>query len=358
MTALLQTDFLPALTLKNRIIGVNTPCFVIAEAGVNHNGSLECALEMIAVAAAAGADAIKFQTFRTEDLVTETAQKATYQKSGADDKQTQFSLLKQLELSPDDFISLQKRCNDCGIIFLSTPFDPLSADFLDQLGIEAFKISSGDLTNLPFLDQIARIGKPMIVSTGMATLEDVASAVDTVHSTANRQLALLHCTSAYPANPHDVNLKAMNTLKREFYVPVGFSDHTMGLEIALAAVALGANIVEKHFTLDRASKGPDHKASLEPPELTAMIRGIRNVEKAFGDGIKRPAASETDVAIIARKSLVAACDIPVDTVLSPDMIEIKRPGTGLPPSEIKNVIGKKTTRAITAGTALVWNLLT
>jgi N,N'-diacetyllegionaminate synthase len=331
--------------------------FIIAEAGVNHDGDVNVAKHLIDVAANAGADAVKFQTFDVQALVTDNAPKAGYQREAADSTESQAEMLHRLALSHDEFISLKKYCANKGIMFLSTPFEEGSADFLEQLGMEIFKIPSGEITNIPLLRHIAAMGKPMIVSTGMADQDEVATAVEEIQKAGSPPLTLLHCVSAYPADPKDVNLRAMATLAETFEVPVGFSDHTMGTEVALAAVAMGASVIEKHFTLDRSRPGPDHKASMEPEELRALVRGVRIVELALGDGIKIPAASEADVATMARKSLVAAKDIAADAVLERHMIAIRRPGTGLPPSEFEIVIGKRSALAITEGTPITEDML-
>jgi N-acetylneuraminate synthase len=342
----------PPVNLAGRVIGPGAPCFVIAEAGVNHNGDLELALQLVAAAARAGADAVKFQTFRTEDLVTLDAPKAAYQRATTDAAESQFALLKKLELTPAAQRAIQAACDQHRILFLSTPFEAASADLLDALGIAAFKIPSGELTNLPFLAHVARKGKPIILSTGMATLEEVEAAVQAVRRAGPAALVLLHCVSQYPAAPANANLRAMRTMADAFGVPVGFSDHTLGLEVALAAVALGACVLEKHFTLDRALPGPDHRASLEPGELSALVQGIRTVESALGDGRKAPAASEADTALAARKSLVAAVDIPAGATLTPDMIVIKRPGSGLPPGALDSLLGRVARQRIAGGALL------
>ena len=343
--------------VAGRLIGQNQSCFLIAEAGVNHNGDLDLAHQLVDVAIQAGADAIKFQTFRAERLVTADAPKATYQLATTNAGESQFEMLRRLELDADAHGALIAHCRDKHIVFLSTPFDEASADLLETLGVPAFKTPSGEITNLPYLSHIARKNKPMIVSTGMAFLGEVEAAVRTIEAAGNHAFALLHCVSNYPANPADINLHAMQTMARAFNVPVGYSDHTPGIEVSLAAVALGACIVEKHFTLDRNLPGPDHQASAEPAELAALVRGIRIVEAALGDGRKQPAASEANTAAVARKSLVAACDIPAGTTLTETMIAFKRPGTGLPPAMREYLMGRVTRTAISAGTLLTLELL-
>jgi len=345
------------LKVAGHQIGQDYPCFVIAEAGVNHNGNLDMAHQLIDVATQVGADAIKFQTFKAAHLVTANAPKAAYQLAATDAGESQFEMLQRLELDANAHAALVAHCREKHLVFLSTPFDETSADLLETLGVPAFKTPSGEITNLPYLSHIARKNKPMIVSTGMAFLGEVETAVRTIEATGNHAFALLHCVSNYPANPTDTNLRAMHTMARAFNVPVGYSDHTPGIEVSLAAVALGACIVEKHFTLDRNLPGPDHRASAEPAELATLVRGIRIVEAALGNGRKQPAASEANTAAIARKSLVAAYDIPVGSLLTEAMIAFKRPGTGLPPAMREFLIGRVTRTAISAGTLLTLELL-
>lgn len=346
-----------AFTLGGRTIGAQAPCFIIAEAGVNHNGSLARALDLVDVAARAGADAVKFQTFDADRLALRDAPKAAYQIDPADGAESQHAMLKRLELRAADYRALADRCRARGVLFLSTPFDEDSADLLDALGIAAFKTPSGELTNLGLLRHIARKGKPLIVSTGMATLSEVEAAVDAVEAAGARELALLHCVSNYPAAPDDVNLRAIETLARAFGVPAGYSDHTAGLAIAFAAVALGACILEKHFTTDRGLPGPDHAASLEPDELAQLVCGIRAIEAARGDGRKRPAAGEAATAAVARKSLVSARDIAGGERLADGDLAVSRPGTGLAPALRAAVLGRSARTAIPAGTLLTLEML-
>ena len=338
-------------------IGPGQPCFIIAEAGVNHNGDIQMAKRLVEAAARAGASAVKFQTFKAEHLVTPDAPKAGYQKEAAGSAESQFDMLRRLELSPETHMSLRDYCSQQGILFMSTPFDEESADFLDRLGVPVFKLPSGELTNLPFLAHVGCKGRPMIVSTGMSSLEEVSAAVRTIEEAGNRDLILLHCVSDYPANPADANLRAMYTMAETFHVPVGYSDHTPGIEVALAAVAMGACVIEKHFTLDRNLPGPDHRASLEPGELAALVRGIRIVEAALGHGRKEPAASEASAAAVARRSIVAAHDIPAGARLTGDMLTIKRPGTGLAPAMWSHLVGRIATRDIPANTILTWEMI-
>lgn len=322
----------------------NRGIFIIAEAGVNHNGQLKIAKKLVDAAKKAGVDAVKFQTFRSESLVSSKAPKAKYQKEASGD--SQLEMLKRLELSENDFIELKNYCDRKKIVFLSTPFDPESADFLDKLDIPAFKIGSGDLTNLQLIKQIAKYGKPIILSTGMSTMAEIERAVKEIESTKNINLILLHCTSNYPASHDTVNLSAMETLRKKFGLTIGYSDHTIGLEVSIAAVAMGAKVIEKHFTLDKEMDGPDHKASIEPQELAHLVKAIRNIEKAFGDGEKKPLPSEHNIRQVARKSICASCDIKKGQKLSADMLVIKRPEGGIKPELFDSIIDRKSIRTI------------
>jgi N,N'-diacetyllegionaminate synthase len=309
---------------------LDQPCFIIAEAGVNHNGSLETARRLIDAAVQAGADAVKFQTFKADRLVTSEAPKAKYQIQTADVTESQYEMLHRLELSFEAHCELMAYCQEKDILFLSSPFDEESADLLMKLEVAAFKIPSGELTNLPFLDYVARKGKPMIVSTGMAYLGEVEAAVHTIEKAGNQDLVLLHCVSNYPAEPADV---------------------------ALAAVAMGACVIEKHFTLDRNLPGPDHRTSLEPIELAAMVQGIRTVESALGHGRKEPVPNEAETTAVARKSLVAARDIAAGTKMTEELMAIKRPGTGMPPFMRPYLVGRTARTDIPAGTLLTLEML-
>jgi N-acetylneuraminate synthase len=340
------------LNINDRQVGTGQPCFVIAEAGVNHNGNVDLALRMIRAAADAGADAVKFQTFKADKLTTAQAPKAVYQKETTANDENQLEMLRKLELSLEAYPLLVEACHANGILFMSTPFDEESVNMLDALGMAVFKISSGEVTNLPFLIHIAHKGKPMILSTGMSYLGEVDTAVRAIFSTGNHQLALLHCTSAYPANPADINLRAMCTMEHAFQLPVGFSDHSMGIEIPLASVAMGAAIIEKHFTLDRTLPGPDQRASLEPLELKAMVVGIRKIEAAMGHGRKEPVECEADTAAVARKSLVARKIIPAGASLTESDVVMMRPGTGLPPAMLPYLIGRVVRLDIPAGSLI------
>ena len=316
---------------------------IIAEAGVNHNGSLKLAKQLVDVAAAAGVDIVKFQTFRAENLVSEQAVQADYQKRnlGSSD-QSQFSMLKKLELSQADHRILFEYCREKGVSFLSTAFDFESIDFLSTLNPEFWKIPSGEITNYPYLKRIAQFRKPVILSTGMSTLGEITAAMDVLEEfgLSLNQKTVLHCNTEYPTPMCDVNLRAMQTIAAELKVNTGYSDHTVGIEIPVAAVALGATVIEKHFTLDRNLTGPDHKASLEPQELKAMVSAIRNVELALGDGVKRVSDSERKNKSIARKSIVAACPIKKGEFFSENNLTVKRPGDGISPMFWEQVLGK------------------
>jgi N,N'-diacetyllegionaminate synthase len=315
---------------------------IIAEAGVNHNGSIKMAKQLIDVAVEAGADFVKFQTFKAETLVTQAADKAEYQKelTGADE--TQFEMIKKLELDRKTHEELINYCKIKNIQFLSTAFDHDSIDLLDELNIPLFKIPSGEITNLPYLRHIGKMGKPIIMSTGMSTLDEVHNALNIlIESGAEKeQITILHCNTEYPTPMKNVNLKAMHTIKDELGVAVGYSDHTLGNEVPIAAVAMGATVIEKHFTLDRNMPGPDHRASLEPGELRMMVVAIRNIEKAMGVGEKKPSPSETKNISVARKSIVAKVPIKKGELFSEENLTVKRPGTGISPMEWDAVIGK------------------
>jgi N,N'-diacetyllegionaminate synthase len=331
---------------------VNTRCFVIAEAGVNHNGSLDLAIKLVEGAAAAGADAVKFQTFSADALVGQGVEKAAYQKAstGGGD---QRSMLKKLELDRGHHEVLARRCAELGIEFMSTPFDDSALDFLASLGMRTLKIASGELTNKPFLEKAARSGLPMILSTGMGTSAEIGEALDWIRAaSAVARVTLLHCTSNYPAAFADVNLLAMRSMAEQFALPVGYSDHTAGITISPVAVAMGASVIEKHFTLDRNMEGPDHAASLELAELATMVRAIRDVEAALGDGIKQPRESELPVRALVRRSVAARHALPAGHVLAREDLAVLRPGTGIAPREFESVIGRRLARAVTGGEVL------
>lgn len=316
---------------------------VIAEAGVNHNGDLKLAKELARVAKESGADIVKFQTVKLESLVSKFAPMAEYQKTNTGKTQSQMEMLKKLLLSYEDFRDLSRYCEEIGIQFLSTPFDIDSIEFLSSLGCDLWKIPSGEMTNLPYLEQIGKKHQPIILSTGMSSLHEVHAAMDALSRCGAGKITLLHCTTEYPAPFDTVNLKAMLTLKKEFNVDVGYSDHTSGIEVPIAAAAMGATVIEKHFTLDRNMEGPDHKASLEPAELKAMVSSIRNIELAMGNGLKEPSPSEIPNITVARKSIIAKCQIKKGEILTEDNLTTKRPGNGISPMRWHEVLG---TRAI------------
>lgn len=317
--------------------------FIIAEAGVNHNGSFELACKLVDAAKEAGVDCIKFQTFKSDKLVSHTAQKAEYQKDTTGEG-SQVDMLKKLELSYEEFISLKDYCDKNGICFLSTPFDFDSIDFLNSINMPFWKIPSGEVTNYPYLVALAKTGKTVVMSTGMCEMDEIQTAINVLRDNGAKEIKLLHCNTEYPTPFKDVNLRAMKTMRDAFGLEVGYSDHTKGIEVPVAAAALGATIVEKHFTLDRNMEGPDHKASLEPDELTQMVNCIRNIEKALGNGVKTPSPSEKKNIAVARKSIVAAKSIKAGEMLTEDNITVKRPGTGISPMKWREVIGTKAAR--------------
>lgn len=318
---------------------------IIAEAGVNHNGSMELAKRMIDAAADAGVDYVKFQTFKAANLVTKEAKQAEYQQRNAQDD-SQYAMLKKLELSQEQHYELIDYCKQRGVRFLSTAFDFESVDFLHSLNLGVWKIPSGEITNYPYLKKIAQYGEPVILSTGMSTNEDIDAAIKALcdNGLKRDQITLLHCNTEYPTPMKDVNLRAMETMRERFNVTVGYSDHTPGIEVPIAVVALGAEVIEKHFTLDKSLPGPDHKASLEPQELKAMVSAIRNIEQALGDGEKHVSESERKNMPIARKSIVAARDIKQGELLTEDNLTTKRPGSGISPMRWEEVIGTKAIR--------------
>lgn len=316
---------------------------IIAEIGVNHNGNINTAKKMIEVAKECGADIVKFQTFNTDALTSKFAKMAEYQKKNMGEEKSQKDMLKSLALSYDDFRELADYCKKVGIMFLSTPFDIGSVYFLDSLQ-DIWKIPSGEITNYPYLVEIAKTKKKIILSTGMCTIDEVEEALKVLKTNGATDITLLHCTTDYPAPLESVNLKAMLTLKEKFACPVGYSDHTKGIEVSVAAVAMGAEVIEKHFTLDRNMPGPDHKASLEPNELKELVDAIRNVEKAIGDGNKKPTESELQNRNVARKSIVALKAIKKGELLSEDNLTTKRPGNGISPMRWNEIIGTSAKR--------------
>ncbi len=320
---------------------MNSRTYIIAEAGVNHNGSLEIAKQLIDVAVKAGADAVKFQTFKTENLVSVNAQKAAYQKETTDTEESQFEMIKKLELDEGAHTELIDYCKEKSITFLSTPFDHDSIRLLDQLGLQIFKIPSGEITNLPYLEEIGKLKKQIVLSTGMSTMDEVEAALNILIATGTLKdnITVLHANTQYPTPIEDVNLIAMVSIGRTFDVKYGYSDHTLGIEVPTAAVAMGASVIEKHFTLDKTMEGPDHKASLEPHELKAMVSAIRNIERALGNGIKEVSNSERPNIAVARKSIIANQSIKKGEIFTSENLAIKRPGTGISPMKWKEVIG-------------------
>lgn len=327
------------ISVAGRAIGAGARCFVIAEAGVNHDGEVETAHKLVDAAADAGADAVKFQTFDPETLAAAAAPKAEYQLRD-NRNETQLEMLTRLALPRDAYRGLSEHAQARGLVFLSSPFDEGSADVLEALDVAAFKIPSGELTNPAFLAHVARKTRPMLVSTGMSTLAEVREAVDTIHANGAPPLALFHCVSSYPALATDANLRAMETLRRAIGVPVGWSDHTEGIDVAIAAAALGAELLEKHLTLDRNTPGPDHRASIEPAELKALVRGVRNAQAALGTGEKMPAKAERAISDVSRKSLHWRASLPPGTRVRLEHLIALRPGTGLPPSLAPSLVGK------------------
>jgi N,N'-diacetyllegionaminate synthase len=335
------------IAIGRKVIGKDKDVFIIAEAGVNHNGSLKLAKKLVDAACEAGVDAVKFQTFKAENLVTKEGKLAAYQKKNIGKEISQQDMLKKLELSKEDFIELKRHCDRKGIIFLSTPHSGNEdVDFLDSIGMPAYKIGSGDLTNLPFLEYVAQKNKPVILSTGMANLDEIDDAISSVRKFNNQKIIVLHCTTNYPCKPSDVNLNAMKTIEEACGVLAGYSDHTEGIMTPLVAVSMGAAVIEKHFTLDKTMDGPDHKASLEPAELKEMANQIKNIHAMLGSHIKTPTASEKEIMLGVRKSLVAARDLKQGHVITKDDIAIKRPGTGIRPKLLESLIGKKIAKNI------------
>ncbi|MDP3270018.1 MAG: N-acetylneuraminate synthase [Legionella sp.] len=337
-------------------------CFIIAEAGVNHNGDLNLAKDLIYAAHDAGADAVKFQTFKADTLVNKTAQKAQYQKNNTSGSQTQYEMLKALELSTEDHFILSALALSVGIEFMSTGFDEEMIDFLVQLEVKRLKIPSGEITNIPYLKHLAKTQLPLIMSTGMCDLDEVRLAVDTIrpfygpHLKDN--LVLLHCTSNYPAAYADVNLKAMQTLANEFNLPVGYSDHTLGMLVPTLAVGLGACVIEKHFTLDKSLPGPDHAASMTPLEMKQLVQAIRDTESALGTGDKRPAANELPIRELVRRSVTLKRSLSKGSELSMDDLVLLRPGNGISPAELPNIIGATLNLNLAEGSTLMWEHIT
>ncbi len=342
------------LTIGKNQVGEGCPVFIIAEAGVNHNGSLAMAIKLVDAAKKAGADAVKFQTFKAEDLVAQNLNMAAYQQKNTGKKESQLLMLKKLELKHQDFVALKKHCDQKSIMFLSAPHTEGAVDFLNPL-MPAFKIASGDLTNTPFLKALAKKKKPLIVSTGMANMAEIKEAVAAIKKAGNHNIILLHCTTNYPCPLQEVNLRAMLALKKEFGLPVGYSDHTEGIWVSVMAAVMGAAVLEKHFTLDKNLPGPDHKASLEPKELEEMADKVRQVQKILGSGIKKPTESEKNIALMARKSIIAKKDILKEQMITDDMLIVKRPGNGIEPKYLNQIIGKKAKKDIKKESLISWS---
>lgn len=343
------------IEIEGKIIGKDSPIFLIAEAGVNHNGEIEIAKKLIDLAVDAGVDAIKFQTFISEKLILKTAPKVGYQKQTSDDDENFYDMVKKYEFSKEDFIKLKKYCLEKKIIFLSTPFDDLSVEWLEELEVPAYKIGSGDMNNYPLLKQICSKNKPILLSTGMATLEEVEKTVDFIKSNNINELVIFQCTTNYPTPFEDVNLNVIDTYIKVFpKALIGFSDHSLGITASLGAVAKGVKMIEKHFTLNKEMEGPDHRASLSPEEFISWVKEIRNLEKALGDSSKVPGEAELEIAKIARKSIVSISNIKKGDTLTKENISVKRPGSGISPVKYEEVLGKKTKRDILKDSLILW----
>lgn len=333
-------------------------CFIIAEAGVNHNGDIQLAKELIHAAKETGADAVKFQTFQAETLVNKTAEKAKYQQQNTNNSSTQYEMLKNLELSEDQYYELSELAKSLNIEFMSTGFDAQAIDFLVILGVKRLKIPSGEITNLPYLQHVAQTGLPLIMSTGMCDLAEVSQAIETIRPYYDVSLAakliLLHCTSNYPAAYEDVNLKAMQTLHTEFALPVGYSDHTLGMLVPTLAVGLGACVIEKHFTLDCSLPGPDHAASMTPKQMKLLVETIKEAESALGNGEKKPAENELPIRALVRRSVTLKHDLPAGCDIKAADLILLRPGSGISPADLPRVIGARLNLNLAAGTTLLW----
>lgn len=342
--------------IGDKLVGPGEPVFIVAEAGVNHNGKVDLGKKLIDLAKVSRADAVKFQTFKAHKVATKYAEKADYQKR-AGPSESQYDMIKKLELSDEDFTRLFNHAKQKDIIFLSSPFDEESVDLLDSLGVPAFKVASGEITNFRLLRYVARKNKPIILSTGMSAIDEIADALNAIEKEGNKQIILLHCVTSYPARMEDVNLKVIETLRNRFNLPVGFSDHTLGIAAPIAATALGAVLIEKHFTLDKHLPGPDHKASLDPDELKNMIRTIRDVEKSLGDGTRKLTEDEDKIKQIARRSIVARVEIPKGSLITEDMLDFKRPGIGIAPKYVEKMLGKEAKHRIKKDELIDWDAL-
>lgn len=345
------------IKIGNKFIGENQPVFIIAEAGVNHNGDIKLAKKLVDVAIDCGADAVKFQTFTTELLVTETAEQSVYQTKNIDKIESQYKMLKKLELSQSNFRSLRDYCKKKKIIFLSTSFSEPDADFLEKLGVPAFKISSGDIDNPPFLKHLALKGKPLIISSGASSLEEIKTAIKAIKKAGHQDLVILHCISNYPAAPGSLNLRAIKTIQAEFGCLTGYSDHSEGIMAGALAAALGACVVEKHFTFDKKMAGPDHKASLDPAELANFVKLIRQAEVMLGSSEKKFLPVEENSKISGRKSIVAKNNIPAGAIIKAGDLIMKRPGSGLRAAELDRVIGKIAKKSIKYDTIITWEMI-
>lgn len=345
------------INIGNKLVGEEEPCFVVAEAGVNHNGNLDCAKRMIEIASDIGADAVKFQTGKVEETVTKNAPLAEYQKNSKTHIKSQYQMIKKWEFAEEEWFELADFAKNIDIIFFSKPSYEGAVDLLVKMGVPAIKIGSGDVTYLTLLRRVAKTGLPIILSTGMSTLGEIEAAINTIYSEKNTDIILLHCTSNYPPIYADLNLKAMLTLKQAFQVPVGYSDHSLGITVPIAAVSLGACVIEKHFTLDKNLPGPDHKASLEPHEFKEMVRSIRIAEEALGSPIKKPVEAEKEMRMIARKSIVANVDITEGEIIKREMLSFKRPGTGLPQTFLDLLVGRKARIDIKKDDIINWDMV-
>ncbi|MBI4833596.1 MAG: N-acetylneuraminate synthase [Planctomycetes bacterium] len=345
--------------IGKRWIGEGEPCFIIAEAGSNHNRNFKQALKLIDVAAAAGADAVKFQTYSAEKIYSRKTPMASYLKKNklVKGKETLWDLIKKIEIPRKWHKDLMLYCRKKGILFMSTPFDLEAVDELEKVGVSAHKIASFEITHLPLLKHTAETGKPIILSTGMADLADIETALDVIYKAGNHKVVLLHCAISYPPKYEDLNLRAMQTMNQAFQLPVGFSDHTLGMTSDIAAVALGACVIEKHFTLDRSLPGPDHPFALEPGELKSMVQAIRDTEKSLGSPIKMHTRAEEELYKIGRRSLVAACNIPKGTKITMGMIDVKRPGYGIPTKMMDIVVGRVAKKNIEQDDILTWEMV-
>jgi len=341
------------IRIGNKLIGEEEPCFIIAEAGVNHNGSVEMAKKLIDAAKAAGADAVKFQTFKAEEIVTLQGGKADYQNRAKE--RTQYEMLKHLELSFDEFRELKKYCDNKGVEFISTPYDVKSVEFLNEFGVNRFKVASADIINKPLIESIAKTKKQIILSTGMATLGEIERTISLINAFGNTDIILLHCTTSYPAPYEQVNMNVLHTLRKAFGLAVGYSDHTLGIEISVMAVSLGAKVIEKHFTLDRTMEGPDHFASLEPNELKKMVEAIRNIEKAFGSKRKEITDEEKKNIFFMRRSIHASEDIKEGEIIKENNIKITRPSDGIEPWFLNNILSKKIKTYVKKGEPIKWD---